>query len=54
MVIKIIKEPDTYVSPGELARYRQEYDSFMSYYAGPYISLEEYIQRRKREGTELK
>lgn len=45
MSIKIIDEPDVHVTVGDLARYRKQYEDFMRMYAGPPITLEEYIRR---------
>lgn len=44
MAIKIIKEPDIHITSGDLARYREEYDRAMMYYAGPRPTLEEWIR----------
>lgn len=52
MAINIIKEPDVNVTEGDLARYRAEYESFMRYYAGPPITLEEYIRRQRTRRRE--
>lgn len=54
MSIKIIKEPDVHVTEGELARYRAEYERVMSYYAGPPITLEEFIRGRKARDSARK
>ncbi|MDE2472264.1 MAG: hypothetical protein KGL35_26910 [Bradyrhizobium sp.] len=51
MAIKITKEPDIYVTEGELERYRDEYNKCMAHYAGPRITLEEFIRNRQREGS---
>jgi hypothetical protein len=53
MSIKIVKEPDIHVTAGDLARYRQEWMNFMSMYAGPPITLEEYIRGRRCARTVL-
>jgi hypothetical protein len=47
MSIKIIEEPTIHITQGDLARYRDEYNKFMQYYAGPVITLEEYIRSRR-------
>jgi hypothetical protein len=57
MSIRIIEEPTIHLTEGALARYVHEYNRFMSYYAGPPITLEEYIRGRQnaqaREGVPL-
>lgn len=52
MAIKIIDEPDVRVTASELARYREEWRKFMSYYAGPPITLEEFIRRQRNRHAE--
>ena len=47
MSIKVISEPDIHVTAGALARYRHDYEKFMGHYAGPPITLEEYIRQRR-------
>lgn len=49
MAICIIDEPDVAVTSGEFQRYKQEYFNFLHYYAGPHISLEDYIRNKKRD-----
>lgn len=48
MSIKIIKQPDVYVTEGELARYMQEYQQAFMFHAGPKPTLEEFVRSRKR------
>lgn len=52
MAIKIVREPDVHVTEGELERYRYEYERAMAMYAGPPITLEEFIRRRRGEDSE--
>lgn len=47
MAIKIIEEPDVRVTASALARYREQYSAFLSGYAGPAITLEEFIRNAK-------
>lgn len=49
MGIKIVKEPDVHVTEGELERYRDEYQKSFSHYAGPRVTLEEFIRGKQRE-----
>lgn len=49
MAIKIIGEPDVHVTQGDLERYREEYQKAFSHYAGPRVTLEEFIRRKQRE-----
>lgn len=44
MAIKITDDDDVHVSSSELVKYRNEYNSFMRYFAGPFMTLEEYIR----------
>lgn len=48
MTIKIIKAPDVFVTDADLARYADLYAKFMMYYAGPFISFEQYIRNTKK------
>lgn len=48
MSVKGTQEDDVYLSPGDLIRYRQMYDNFMSYYAGLHITFEEFIRRHSK------
>lgn len=50
MSIKIIdEEPELRLTSGELARWRREYEQAMSMYAGPPITLEDFIRSRKNQ-----
>jgi hypothetical protein len=44
MGIKIIEEPDIFLTKGELARYERAYERAYSHYAGTPPTLEEYIR----------
>jgi hypothetical protein len=48
MSIKVIPEPDVYVTQDELERLRQEYAKAMAYYAGPVPSFETWVKNHKR------
>lgn len=54
MAIKIVKEPDVHVTEGELARYREEYQKAFSHYAGPKVTLEEFIRMKQGQRTTVK
>ena len=54
MTIKIVDEPDVCVTIGDLTRYRHEYEQFMRGYAGPPMTLEEFIRTRDRTGPTKK
>lgn len=54
MAIKIIHEPDIHITAGDLARYRHDYDKFLGHYAGPPITLEEYIRARRSDAANIK
>ena len=47
MAIKIINEPDIHLTSAELDRLLHEYQQSMRYYAGPPISFENWVRRRK-------
>lgn len=49
MSIKIIKEPNIHITAGELARYRAAYEAAMRFYAGPPITLEEWIRSHSHD-----
>jgi hypothetical protein len=48
MAIKIVEEPDVYVTSEEFSRYCHQYRNFMRGYCGPRISLEDFIRQTKR------
>lgn len=51
MTIKVIKEPDVYLTEAELRRLRYEYDRAFSYYSGPVPSFEEFVRTRQQNDT---
>lgn len=52
MTIHIIDDsPDIYLSRGDYARYRQEYERAMMFYAGPHITFEEWVRQRMTHVT---
>lgn len=53
MSIKIIPEPDVYVTQEEIERLRQEYAKAMSYYSGPVPSFETWVKQRKRQADDI-
>lgn len=46
MSIKVIEQPDIYLTPGELARLSAEYQKVMMFYAGPPITFEEWVRSK--------
>lgn len=48
MAIKIIREPDVYVTEGEMQRLRQEYDRQYMFYSGVPPTFEEFVRERKQ------
>lgn len=49
MGIKIIEEPDVYLTPDEIARFRDDYQRDFMFYAGTPPTFETYCRRRKAE-----
>jgi hypothetical protein len=49
MAIHIVHEPDVQVTESELARYKEEYRKFCSYYAGTPPTLEEFIRQSQEQ-----
>lgn len=52
MSIKIIHEPDVYLTADEVARYRREYEQAYSMYAGTPPTFESYCRMRKRQDAD--
>lgn len=47
MTIKVLTEPDVYVSAADLERYTTDYKEFCSHLAGSPPTLEDYIKFRQ-------
>ena len=52
MTIKIIKEPDLYLTEAEMNYYRQEYQRAFTHYAGNLPTFEEFVRSRKHHEKE--
>lgn len=51
MAIKIIKSPDVYLTASQLARYRDEYRTSFSFYAGTPPDFEEWVAEQEARKT---
>ena len=51
MTIKVIREPDLYITSEELTRLRYEYSKAFTHYAGPVPTFEDWVRRQQQRDT---
>lgn len=49
MAIRIISEPDVYLTEAELSRLRFEYQKSYQYYAGPVPTFEQFVREQQSQ-----
>ncbi len=49
MAIRIINEPDVYLTETELSRLRYEYQKAYQYYVGPVPTFEQFVRKQQSQ-----